>query len=163
MKIQVIICCLLLLLLFSCAENDSNLRDRNVEVVNLLFDEVLNRGDLSFLDKIFDVNVIGHDATSELPIRGISRIKQIYELFFEAFPGAKYSIEDIIAEKDKATVRWRITGRHVHDFMNMKASGNTIDVMGIIIYRLKNRKIIEYWGLFDSATLIKQIVGNIPN
>jgi predicted ester cyclase len=42
----------------------------------------------------------------------------------------------------------------------MKALGNTIDVIGIIIYRLKNKKIIEYWGLFDSATLKNQISEN---
>jgi predicted ester cyclase len=45
----------------------------------------------------------------------------------------------------------------------MEASGNTIDVMGIIIYRIKNRKIIEYWGFFDSSTLKKQIAEDTMN
>jgi predicted ester cyclase len=65
----------------------------------------------------------------------------------------------MIAEKDKITVRWRINGTHLNQFMGMKPSGNTIDVMGIIIYRLQDKKIVEYWGLFDAATVRKQIRG----
>lgn len=160
MIIQLTIFCFLLLSFFSCSDNDSIQHDQNKEVINFLFDEILNRGDLSLINKIFDINVIGHDATSSLPLKGIDRITRVYELFFKSFPDARYSIEDIISEGDKITVRWRITGWHVHDFMDMKASGNKIDVMGIIIYRLKNKKIVEYWGLFDSATLKKQITEN---
>jgi predicted ester cyclase len=158
MKFQVLIAFILILSSFSCTNNPSKVSEQNKNIIQLLFDEILNRGDLSGLENVFDINVIGHDPTSLHPIKGINRIRLVYELFFEAFPGAKYSIEDLVAENDKITVRWRIKGKHLTDFMDMKASGNNINVMGIIIYRLEDKKIIEYWGLFDSATVKKQIV-----
>ena len=142
---------------YSCSDNNSIQQEQNKETINFLFDEILNRNDLTLINKVFDINVIGHDATSSLPLKGLDRISRVYALFFKAFPNAEYTIEDLISEKDKITVRWRITGKHENDFMDMKASGSTVDVQGIIIYRLMNKKIIEYWGLFDSATLKNQI------
>ena len=41
--------------------------------------------------------------------------------------------------------------------IRQQATGNEVKVGGIIIYRLKNNRIAEYWGVFDILSLMKQI------
>jgi len=41
--------------------------------------------------------------------------------------------------------------------MGVPPTGKTVRGDGIIIYRLKDQKIVEYWGSFDTLGLIQQL------
>jgi len=67
-------------------------------------------------------------------------------LFHTAFPDASYTIYDLIGESDKVVARWSLTGTHRETFLGVSPTEKQVIVNGIIIYRLEDGKIVEYWG-----------------
>ena len=122
-----------------------------------LFDEVYNQGDLSVIDDIIGRNIVGHDPTGAVPIRGIDGYRQATVLWRDSFPDLKVSVDDVVAEGDRVAARWTLLGHHQGEFMRVPPTGREVNVGGIIIYRLASGKIIEYWGVFDSLNLMRQL------
>ena len=135
--------------------------EANKAVISRLFKEVFNRGDVDVIDEIVAEDVLGHDATSDEPRRGRASVKQVAILFRTAFPGAHYPLADLIAEDDKVVARWGLQGIHQAEFMGVAATQQALKVTGIVIYRLAEQKIVEYWGNFDTWGLMRQL-GGLP-
>ena len=135
--------------------------EANKVVIRRLFEDVFNRGDVDVIDEIVAEEVIGHDATSNEPKHGRASVKQVAILFRTAFPGAYYPLADLIAEDDKVVARWGLQGIHQAEFMNVAPTQRAVKVTGIVIYRLAEQKIVEYWGNFDTLGLMRQL-GALP-
>jgi predicted ester cyclase len=84
-------------------------------------------------------------------------LKQHIEVFEAAFPHYSLLIQDLIAEDDKVTVRFRFEGTHKGEFMGMPPTGNDVKTEGIIIYQLKDNKIINHWMQVDAVGLTQQL------
>jgi predicted ester cyclase len=79
-----------------------------------------------------------------------------------AFPYYELIAEDLIAEGDKAVVRFTLRAIHQGEFMGIPATGRTINVPGMIIYRIatdKNNavKIVAHWMQIDSVVMMQQL------
>jgi predicted ester cyclase len=74
-----------------------------------------------------------------------------------AFPHYELIADDLIAEGDKAVVRFSLRATHQGEFMGIPATGRSINVPGIIIYRIADGKIVEHWMQIDSAALMQQL------
>ena len=131
--------------------------EQNKQVVLRLFDEVYNQGDLSAIDDIIGWNVVGHDPTGAVPIRGIDGYRQAAVSWRDSFPDLKVSVDDVVAEGDRVAARWTLIGHHLGAFMDVPPTGREVNVGGIIIYRFAGGKIIEYWGVFDTLHLMRQL------
>jgi predicted ester cyclase len=84
-----------------------------------------------------------------------------YVPFFAAFPDMQITIEDQIAEGDKAAVRVTIRGTHQGDFMGIAPTGKHVTITAIGIYRVEEGKIAETWQNLDTLGLMQQL-GAIP-
>jgi len=79
-----------------------------------------------------------------------------------AFPNYELIAEDLIAEGDKAVLRFNLRGTHQGSFMGIPATGKEVNVPGIIIYRIANdtnnqAKIVEHWMQIDSMAMMQQL------
>ena len=133
----------------------------NKGIIRRYFDEVFNQGKVNVIDEIIAENVLGHDATSREPKKGFENVKQVIILFHTAFPDAQYPLFDLLADGDKVVARWGLRGTHRGTFMGVAPTEKSVNVTGIIIYRLENQKIVEYWGNFDTLGMMQQL-GAIP-
>lgn len=78
--------------------------------------------------------------------------------FFEAaFPKYEIIVEDYIFEDDKAVIRARGKGVHKGDLMNIPPTGKSIDLPFVVIYQVKDEKIIKNWLFFDRMTMMEQL------
>ena len=84
-------------------------------------------------------------------------LKQHIEVFEAAFPYYEFHMQDMIAEGDKVTVRFRFQGTHKGELMGIPPSGKTVDMDGIIIYQIQDEKIIHHWINADMADLMRQL------
>ena len=134
--------------------------EANKAVIQRLFDEVFNQGNLEVVDEIVAEHVLGDDAAIDRT-RSRQSFKQVVVLFQTAFPDAHYPLFDLIAEGDKVVARWGLRSTHRGMFMDVPPTGKPVSVDGIVIYRLEDQKIVEYWGSFDTLRLMKQI-GALP-
>jgi steroid delta-isomerase-like uncharacterized protein len=73
------------------------------------------------------------------------------------FPRYELIAEDLVAEDDKVVVRFTLRGVHLGEFMGIPATGKTVAVPGIIIYRINEGKIVEHWMQMDSVMLLQQL------
>jgi predicted ester cyclase len=84
----------------------------------------------------------------------------IYEegqYWFSAFPDAKVSIEELLAEGDKVVVRLHSTATHQGEFFGAPPTGNAVEVNEIDIFRVENGLIAEAWAAPDIYGLLSQI------
>jgi steroid delta-isomerase-like uncharacterized protein len=75
----------------------------------------------------------------------------------EAFPDFRHTIEDIVAQGDKAVFRVTLHGTHQGTFMGIPATGKTIQYTAMGMARFKGGKIAEMWMEADFMGLFQQL------
>jgi predicted ester cyclase len=71
-------------------------------------------------------------------------------------------VHQLVAEGDIVVERFTATGTHRGEFMGVEATGNTLTLPGINIFRVRGDKIVERWGCLDLAGLMRQL-GQVPD
>ena len=81
--------------------------------------------------------------------------------FRRGFPDVVSTIEDLIAEGDKVTARWRARATHRGEYVGVPPTGKEVEFTGISVYRIEGNRIAESWTVEDELGLMRQI-GAIP-
>ena len=131
--------------------------DDNKALVQRFYDEVINQKNLAALDQFVSPNAVNHTVPAGLP-QGPS---QFLGLHLNAFPDAKATVEDLLADGDKVIARVSFHGTHQGAFGSIHPRGKPITVMAINIFRIANGKMVEHWGLADRLSALQQL-GVVP-
>ena len=116
--------------------------------------------DWSILDEYIAEDFVAHNP----PIPGVSLdregMKHAAEIFRVATPG-RHEIGMQVEEND--LVVSQILGRGVHagELLGIPATNRELETEGIVIHRLRDGKIVEYWSVTDIARVLQQ-VGVLP-
>jgi predicted ester cyclase len=70
-------------------------------------------------------------------------VDENFKTMMKGFPDLRFTIEELVAEGDKLATRFSFTGTHQGEFMGIPATGNRIEVSGLIISLIKNGKFVE--------------------
>jgi len=122
----------------------------------LLYDEILNKGNLDAFDELCAPNFVKH-AIPPSPDYGIEGSKQSVLMLRKAFPDIKYTVEDMIEDGDKLVARWSAKGTHKGEFMGIPPTGKQVFFSGIEIIRVEDGKAVEEWEELDRAGLMQQL------
>ncbi len=95
------------------------------------------------------------------PSVGTETQRQRSVMLLGAFPDARFGIEDIVAEGDKAAVRRVFGNTHQGAFMGIPPTNKEVAMPGITIYRLAGGKIAEAGPNFDQSGML-QPLGVLP-
>ena len=132
----------------------------NTALVRRLF-EALNAG-------IEDVNALRPDAFAPYETFCVARHALDYAahaqfdaMLFTAFPDLQFTIDDLLAARDKVVARFTARGTQTGEFQSIPATGRTAAVSGIAIYRVSEGKVVEQWLEYDQLGLLQQL-GVIP-
>ena len=128
---------------------------KNKETIHRMFEESFNSG-LTGLDAFVDADYIGA-GDRRGPIAFAPPVLKL----LRAFPDIHYTIEDLIAEGDRVTVRWTWTGTHRGEFNGIQPTGKSVTNEGVAIFQLRDAKIIRSWTLTDRLGFL-QSVGVVP-
>ena len=136
--------------------------DANKDLVRRYIEAVDDNqsSDWSIIDGYIAEDFVAHNP----PLPGVSLdregMKQAAEIFRQATPG-RHEIPMQVAEGD--LVVSYIVGRGVHagEILGIPASGNEVETAGIVIHRIADGKIVEYWSVVDMARVLQQ-VGVLP-
>jgi predicted ester cyclase len=107
---------------------------------------------------LHDPGFMYHAVTGDLNLEQYGQMMQMLSM---AFPDWKQTVEDIVAEGDNIAVRTFFTGTHQGTFLGIPPTGKKVAMKGIVIYKMKNGKLVEGWSVSDMFTLMQQI-GVIP-
>jgi steroid delta-isomerase-like uncharacterized protein len=120
------------------------------------FYEGINRGDLSVTDTLIADNFVDHEEFPGIP-HDKAGVRQFFEMARSAFPDLRFNLDDVMAENDKVTVRFTITGTQRGEFLGVPASNKQVNAHGIDILRVQDDKAVEHWGVTDVASIMTQI------
>jgi steroid delta-isomerase-like uncharacterized protein len=119
------------------------------------FEQILNDGNFSVADTLLASDFIFRNPP--IVAQSVSEFKTVIDSVRRAFPNLHFTIYDEIAEADKVVIRWTVTGTQRGDFLGHPASGKTIDVTGINIFRMAGGRIQEIWVNMDRLGEAEQL------
>ena len=106
-------------------------------IVNWLFAECLNEGDLSVADQLVSPDFAGPAG------KGPEGFKAMISPLRQGFPDLRFIIQDMVAEGSRVVVRWTSQGTHRGMFAGTAPTGRQVSNEGIGIYRVEDGKIVE--------------------
>jgi predicted ester cyclase len=127
----------------------------NKDIITEYSNAVWNDHDLLAIDRYFEP-----DAQIRSPfktVQGRSAMHEIIEKWLIAFPDLTIKWVEFIAEDDKVVSRWTAQGTHLGGFFDTRPTYKEVEFSGIIIYRLKNSQIVDYWSLVDMHAILSQL------
>ncbi len=133
--------------------------EANKALVRRFYEDVFNQRNLALVDELCTTRHVFHNPPTTL--HGREEFKQLLSLYIAAFPDARFTIEDQIAEGDRVTSRYTFRGTHQGDLMGIAPTGKQVTVTGMIINRIAGGKSEEGWLNFDALGMLQQL-GVIP-
>ncbi len=120
----------------------------NKALVRRLVEEFWSGGNLAAADQRFAPAVLESVKTSCARIHA-------------AFPNWRVTIDEQIGEGNTVVTRWTARGVHQGEWSGVAATGKEVVWTGIILCRLAEGVIVEWWPLWDNLGLLQQF-GAIP-
>ena len=134
---------------------------QNKALVRQLVEEAINQNNMSLVEQLLAVDFVEHEELPPGMPTGIEGTKILFQMLHSAFPDFHATINDLIAEGDKVVVYMTWSGTQQGEFMGMPPSGKTMSIGVIDIFRVDDGKIVEHWGMMDSASMMQQL-GAMP-
>jgi steroid delta-isomerase-like uncharacterized protein len=122
--------------------------------------ERINAGDIAGFGDLVADDFVEHQGMPALPTK--EGTLEFFRILLAAFPDWRMTVEDLIANGDKAVARVTATGTHKAEFMGMPPTGARVDVQLIDIMRFDGAGLVcEHWGVADMLSLMQQL-GAVP-
>jgi steroid delta-isomerase-like uncharacterized protein len=122
--------------------------------------EIVNQRNPDLIEEVYPPDFVWHEPDQDL--RGYEQAKQFVSTFFKALPDINITVEDVIAEGDKAVSRYTIRGTHQGETEEFgPPTGRKMELKGITIHRFEEGKIVEEWEAYDNLSVLQQL-GLVP-
>ena len=129
----------------------------NRHLVQRLFNDLFNKGNLAVADEIIAPNHVNHDPATPDFGKGPDGEKQIVTLYRKAFPDLHFTIDQIIDADEFVTTRYTSTGTHKGELRGIAPTNKAIRVEGMVINRISRGRIAESWVNWDALGLMEQL------
>jgi len=129
--------------------------EANKTLYRRIVEEVWNSCNLEVVDEFIDTNCIFH--TFDKDLRGPKQFRQYAEELLTVFPDIHFTIEDLIAERDRVVSHWTATGTQKGEFMEIPATNKNVKFQGATILRMVRGKVVELWAYWDRISVMKQL------
>ncbi len=129
--------------------------EQNKALVVRFLKEVWEEGKLSVVDDLVAPEHVHHLATRDA--HGPEGVKRLVSWFHSFLSGAKISILDVIAEGDRVMVYFGFSGTDTGGYRDYPPSGKPVKYHGIDIFRVREGRIVERWGIVDTLSMMHQI------
>jgi steroid delta-isomerase-like uncharacterized protein len=124
------------------------------------FGDILNQNDLSIADEIlapdFYANFIGLP-----PMTSRDAWKAMVGGFLAAFSDFRLTVGQGLIEGEYAAGNWTWSARHTAEFMGIPATGKSVEVRGLGLYRILDGRVVEEQVIEDMMALLMQL-GVVP-
>jgi steroid delta-isomerase-like uncharacterized protein len=127
-------------------------RAENVQSVRAFFDRVLNGGDLAALESLCHRDVLVPQSAP-----GVESLRKLLGEARSTFASPEYKVMDTISEGEKVVVRFSAKAIHAGRYLGLPASGRTIQLWGVMIFKFEAGAIAEFWTLFDSQAILRRL------
>lgn len=137
------------------------MNERNRTLARRWFEEVWNQRRPETVDELFHAEGVGHMEGAE--IRGPGQFKAAREALLSAFPDLRVAVEEVIAERDHAAVRWCVSGTHAGEGLGMPGTGRPVCFRGMTWLRFSAEgAVVEGWDSWNQGALFQELRAALP-
>ncbi|HPG07060.1 MAG: ester cyclase [Saprospiraceae bacterium] len=155
--------CALMLIAFSCQNADHEALETtqqqleaNLQMYERVWDDIVNKKQIDQInEEHFDNQVIM--VTSPENIVGIDGFKAYYNNYLTGFSEVTFTILDAFGQGDKIVKHWRFQGKHTGEFFGIPPTGNTVNVEGVTLVKMKDGKIAQEQDFLDNLVFYQQL------
>ena len=119
------------------------------------FEEVWNERRDDTVDELMSADSHGHVEGGD--VRGPQAFREMRAMFFAALPDVHLEIEDVVADRDRAAVRWRATGTHAGDGFGFPATKQQVHFRGTTWLTVRDGRIVEGWDTWNLGGLLESL------
>jgi predicted ester cyclase len=120
--------------------------EANKDVLRRLLSEV-DRGNLEVIEACYAPDYVDHAPSAARGLAaGIDGVRTAFAAFQRAFPDARHTIEDLVAEGDRVAARITARGTHTGVLFGHAPTGRVVTQTNIAIYRMVDGRIVERWA-----------------
>ncbi len=130
--------------------------EQNKAIVRRVYEDVINQERAELIETLYAADVVVHDPFMG-EARGVGAFRELLGMFDAAFPHHRVAIDAMVAEGDMVSVLHTHTATHAGTFMDLPATGKSVVVPGIELFRLRDGKIVEFWRKDDDVSLMRQL------
>ncbi|CUW30547.1 MULTISPECIES: ester cyclase [Streptomyces] len=126
-------------------------------IVRAFFEALRTPGELPPLNDLLDEDVHSHDPINPQDTIGLDNARAEFRMWRGAFDFA-FSVEDVLAQGDRACARWTWNATHKGDFLGIAPTGRQVTMTGMTLFRFAaDGKIAELWWQHDQLGLMQQL------
>ena len=131
-----------------------DLEAQNKAVARSFFEDVLDKGKLEDYSKShapdFVAHAEGHLASLEEDMTAAREQRK-------AMPDMRVKVSHIVAEGDLVSVYWTASGTNTAAGWGIPATGKSVSVNGMTLFRFERGLIQEEWSVFNMYSILKQL------
>lgn len=94
--------------------------------------------------------------------RGPEALRQVCRQLRGAFPDIRFTVEEMIAERDLVAVRWTANMTHAGGDLGFPATQKELTITGMTFARIENGRLAEGWNNWDMLGMMHGI-GEVPH
>jgi steroid delta-isomerase-like uncharacterized protein len=125
----------------------------NKEIARRFMEECWNKGDKNAMRDLIADKCRYHDPV----FPGVENVEQHITSCRSAFPDLRFTIEDMIGERNEVVVHWTVRGTHKGPFLGVQPTNRPCTVSGTSISRIEGGKVVEHWADWNVMTLMEQL------
>ena len=119
--------------------------DANKALIRHVFEKVILTGDAAAMRELVTPGWIDHDPLPGQPA-GVEGAEYVVSTMHGAHPDLCFSIDDLIAEGDRVTIRWTLRGTGTGPMLGRPPTGKPVELAAIVIFRIADGRIAERWA-----------------
>ena len=117
----------------------------NKALIRRVFEELIPAGDPAAMRAVMASDFLDHDPLPGQP-PGAAGGEYVVTTMHTAHPDLRFSIDDLVAEGDRVTIRWRLHGTNTGPLLGRPPTGKPVELAAIVIFRIADGRIAERWA-----------------
>src|SRR5687768_6290258 len=104
---------------------------------------------------LYSPEYAGLDVAQAAPHIGLEGLRNMFALYWRAFPDLHFTLKQSVAEDDLLSIFYQAQGTHRGPILNIPATGCRIDVQGAGLHHLLDGKIVHSLYIWDTAGMLR--------
>jgi steroid delta-isomerase-like uncharacterized protein len=125
--------------------------------VRRYFAEALDGRNFGVIQELFAPDYRDHDNANLDQKRGADGEQEHVSGFLAAFPDARFTIDEMVAERDLVVTRWHAEGTHTGPLPGLAPTGKRLHWHGMMMHRIEHGRIAEGWSVWDAQNFFRQL------
>ena len=117
----------------------------------------IGRSDLAVIEELISPEFIEYTPSTTIAMRSLAEFVEHVKMIHRGVSDFSIDLVEPCAEGDMVTSRYVMNGTHQGEFLGIPPTGNKFKGSGILIFRIKNGKVVELWEEFDGVGLLEQL------